>query len=273
MRFLGGLNGGSDLRRNFHSTPDLNVQAQGPLLGKGHRSQEDVNAIRNGLPPPTHPPPPPPVGQVVKVNVGASPTPEATPASVYDNMAHIQQVKGSQTRDSRSEFGELNETFFSELAAATAENNYGVMSSFRPANSAKLYASPEDMKSVGYRSLSLPGSAARSQLRKSHSLRTPNGGPTAASFKSGGVVANGAPNGQSAAANGNQYAQPLKTGRSHSVVGVVRERKKKGQFLMHTPHCSNTNELFLQEPAPTVARPRRYQTPTTASASRRTTRT
>lgn len=101
MRFLGGLNSGSDLRRNFHSTPDLNVQAQGggPLMAKGHRSQEDVNAARNGLPPPTHPPPPPPVGQVVKVNVGATPTPEATPASVYDNMAHIQQVKGAYNKE------------------------------------------------------------------------------------------------------------------------------------------------------------------------------
>lgn len=121
---------------------------------------------------------------------------------------------------------------FSELAAATAESNYGVMSSFRPANNAKLYASPEDMKSVGYRSLSLPGNAARSQVRKSHSLRAPNCGPatgaTSASFKSG--TSNGQATAQGGQANGNQYAQPLKTGRSHSVVGVVRERKKKGDF-------------------------------------------
>lgn len=104
------------------------------------------------------------------------------------------------------------------------------MSSFRPANSAKLYASPEDMKSVGYRSLSLPGNSARSQLRKSHSLRTPNGGPTSGTFKSGTVANGGATNGQATTpgANGNQYAQPLKSGRSHSIVGVVRERKKKG---------------------------------------------
>lgn len=97
VRFFGGLGGGSDLHRDFHSTPDLNVQVQSSILApKGHRSQEDVNALngRNGLPPPNHPPPPPPVGQVVKVNVGANVPDVVTPASVYDNMAHIQQVKG-----------------------------------------------------------------------------------------------------------------------------------------------------------------------------------
>lgn len=101
VRFFGGLGGGSDLHRDFHSTPDLNVQAQSSSLiaPKCHRSQEDVNALngRNGLPPPNHPPPPPPVGQVVKVNVGANVPDVVTPASVYDNMAHIQQVKGRQT--------------------------------------------------------------------------------------------------------------------------------------------------------------------------------
>lgn len=99
VRFFGGLGGGSDLHRDFHSTPDLNVQAQSSsaLVPKSHRSQEDVNALngRNGLPPPNHPPPPPPVGQVVKVNVGANVPDVVTPASVYDNMAHIQQVKGN----------------------------------------------------------------------------------------------------------------------------------------------------------------------------------
>ncbi|XP_014207708.1 SH3 and multiple ankyrin repeat domains protein 3 isoform X6 [Copidosoma floridanum] len=240
VRFFGGLGGGSDLHRDFHSTPDLNVQAaqathQG-LASKGHRSQEDVNAMRNGLPPPNHPPPPPPVGQVVKVNVNAPVTDAPTPASVYDNMAHIQQVK--------------------ELAAATAENIYGVMSSFRPSNSAKLYASPEDMKSVGYRSLSLPGHSGRVQLRKSHSLRTPNGGPPGVTFKSGppgqqlascnGVQAGGQQQatGNQPLANGNQYAQPLKSGRSHSVVGIMRDRKKKkGTSVASSSSASNLSSI------------------------------
>lgn len=40
----------------------------------------------------------------------------------------------------------------------------GVMSSFKPASSAKLYASPEDVKTVGFRSRSLPGHGTRSQV-------------------------------------------------------------------------------------------------------------
>ncbi|XP_071569445.1 uncharacterized protein Prosap isoform X8 [Temnothorax nylanderi] len=211
VRFFGGLGGGSDLHRDFHSTPDLNVQAQASslLAPKCHRSQEDVNALngRNGLPPPNHPPPPPPVGQVVKVNVGANVPDVVTPASVYDNMAHIQQVK--------------------ELAAAAVEGSYGVMSSFRPSNSAKLYASPEDMKTVGYRSRSLP--ANRPHLRKSHSLRNP---PCSTTFKSSGsqqalnTSVNMNSNGNGNNSINNQYAQPLKTTRSHSIAGI-RERKKK----------------------------------------------
>ncbi|XP_018043940.1 PREDICTED: uncharacterized protein LOC108684226 isoform X4 [Atta colombica] len=211
VRFFGGLSGGSDLHRDFHSTPDLNMQAQSSslLAPKCHRSQEDVNALngRNGLPPPNHPPPPPPVGQVVKVNVGANVPDVVTPASVYDNMAHIQQVK--------------------ELAAATVDGVYGVMSSFRPSNSAKLYASPEDMKTVGYRSRSLP--ANRPHLRKSHSLR---GTPSSTTFKSTGsqqalnTNINMNNNGNSNNSINNQYAQPLKTTRSHSTAGI-RERKKK----------------------------------------------
>ncbi|XP_017884207.1 SH3 and multiple ankyrin repeat domains protein 3 isoform X2 [Ceratina calcarata] len=210
VRFFGGLGGGSDLHRDFHSTPDLNVQAQSSILApKGHRSQEDVNALngRNGLPPPNHPPPPPPVGQVVKVNVGANVPDVVTPASVYDNMTHIQQVK--------------------ELAAATADGCYGVMSSFRPSNSAKLYASPEDMKTVGYRSRSLPTHTARCHVRKSHSLRTTNTTfkPITNQQNVNNTVSNSNQVNNNQLTN-NQYAQPLKTNRSHSTAGI-RERKKK----------------------------------------------
>ncbi|KAK1130977.1 hypothetical protein K0M31_017282, partial [Melipona bicolor] len=211
VRFFGGLGGGSDLHRDFHSTPDLNVQVQSSILApKGHRSQEDVNALngRNGLPPPNHPPPPPPVGQVVKVNVGANVPDVVTPASVYDNMAHIQQVK--------------------ELAAATADGGYGVMSSFRPSNSAKLYASPEDMKTVGYRSRSLPAHTTRCHVRKSHSLRTTNNTtfkPLNNQQNVNNTVSNNNQVNNNQSAN-NQYAQPLKTNRSHSTAGI-RERKKK----------------------------------------------
>lgn len=112
---------------------------------------------------------------------------------------------------------------YAELAAATVD--YGVMSSFRPSNSAKLYASPEDMKTVGYRSRSLP--ANRPHLRKSHSLRST---PSSTTFKSTGsqqaLNTNINSNGNGNNSVNNQYAQPLKTTRSHSTAGI-RERKKK----------------------------------------------
>lgn len=100
------------------------------------------------------------------------------------------------------------------------------MSSFRPSNSAKLYASPEDMKTVGYRSRSLP--ANRPHLRKSHSLRNP---PSSTTFKPGTTGSQQSLNTSIGMNNGNgngnnQYAQPLKTNRSHSIAGI-RERKKK----------------------------------------------
>ncbi|XP_046425027.1 SH3 and multiple ankyrin repeat domains protein 3 isoform X8 [Neodiprion lecontei] len=218
VRFFGGLGGGSDLHRDFHSTPDLNIQAHSYIIvPKGHRSQEDVNVLasRNALPPPNHPPPPPPVGQVVKVNVGTSASDVVTPAaSVYDNIAHIQQVK--------------------ELAAATPESVYGIMSSFRPTNSAKLYASPEDTKTVGYRSRSLPAHSARPHVRKSHSLRTPNN----STFKPPGQSNN--------QLTKNQYAQPLKTNRSNNTAGP-RDRKKKGGM---TTSSSATNLAAPPIPEP-----------------------
>ncbi|XP_057332510.1 SH3 and multiple ankyrin repeat domains protein 2-like isoform X10 [Microplitis mediator] len=230
VRFFGGLGGGSDLHRDFHSTPDLNIQGQSSALApKGHRSQEDVNALsRNGLPPPNHPPPPPPVGQVIKVNVGANVPDVVTPASVYDNMAHIQQVK--------------------ELAAAS-ESNYGVMSSFRPANNAKLYASPEDTKTVGYRSHSLPGNPSRTHLRKSHSLRTSNntGFNNQNGQKIGNGVINSNNNGSLNASGCNQYAQPLKTNRSHSIAGT-REIKKK--IITASASATNLSGIVSGPPIP-----------------------
>lgn len=68
--------GGQELRRNFHSTPDLaqevaylNASRKLPNI-KNHRSQEDLGAfmgLNRNLPPPTHPPPPPP--QVLKFEI------------------------------------------------------------------------------------------------------------------------------------------------------------------------------------------------------------
>lgn len=75
-----------------------------------------------GLPPPSHPPPPPPTsGQVVAVEIGAEEA-EHTPPST-------------------------------DLLSMQPDN---IMSSFRPADNAKLYASPQDVNSVAFRCRTLP---------------------------------------------------------------------------------------------------------------------
>uniref|UniRef100_A0A182J687 SH3 and multiple ankyrin repeat domains protein n=1 Tax=Anopheles atroparvus TaxID=41427 RepID=A0A182J687_ANOAO len=155
---------GADLKRTFHSTPDLAtmpsdanggggtsalLHGSGSTAGsqlainanswfntvghKGHRSQDDMHSIhlslqRLNLPPPNHPPPPPPVGQVVKVDVSRGSEYECLTAL----RKHIAQKAKVQSQVLEAE----------------------VMSSFKPASNAKLYASPQDIRNVGYRTLS-----------------------------------------------------------------------------------------------------------------------
>jgi SH3 and multiple ankyrin repeat domains protein len=134
----------SDLRRNFHSTPDLATNLTGSsnsgtwnsAIFKNHRSQDDVNYLYNSmqrlnLPPPTHPPPPPPVGQVVKVEVSRG--------SEYESTLALQQKLLLQKKATAAQ------------AAKSQILESEVMSSFRPAANAKLYASPQDIRNVGYR--------------------------------------------------------------------------------------------------------------------------
>ncbi|XP_077284639.1 SH3 and multiple ankyrin repeat domains prosap isoform X2 [Arctopsyche grandis] len=169
--------GMGELRRDFHSTPDLfAIPSSMPLTHqyKGSRSQEDVNLIYShtvsrtgGLPPPSHPPPPPPTsGQVVAVDIGAEGSEQPPPTT--------------------------------DLLNTQPDN---IMSSFRPANNAKLYASPQDVNSVAFRSRTLPN---KSHVRKSQSLRTGNGSP----YQSQNLSNSDDP--------ANQYAQPFKPHRSNS---------------------------------------------------------
>ncbi|CAL1261269.1 unnamed protein product [Larinioides sclopetarius] len=73
-------------------------------------------SFRASCPPPSHPPPPPPIGQVIKVDVSKA-------LGEYANVNMTDEDHDSQ-----------------------------IMSSFRPGDSAKLYASPEVVMSVGYKS-------------------------------------------------------------------------------------------------------------------------
>ncbi|XP_018336270.1 protein shank isoform X2 [Agrilus planipennis] len=205
VRFQNMFSEGPELRRNFHSTPDLaNQEAYNEVLIKHHRSQDDVDLIgvnRNQKPPPTHPPPPPPVGQVIKVDI---------------------------SKTIKSEYGNLNNKDISEE---------GIVSSFKPTASAKLYASPEDMKTVGYRSRSVSSQIAKNQLRKSHSMKSNINTKAVA-----GAV--------SSSRNMNPYAQPIRASRSHSTVGTTKERKKR--VFLKDP---SNNSLILNKSPPPIPEP------------------
>lgn len=203
VRFTSIFTGG-ELHRDFHSTPDLAQEVAALHLNKNHRSQEDL-ALLNGraLPPPTHPPPPPPpTVQVVKVEV---------------------------SRGGSSEYDSLSKEILEE----------NVVSSFKPTASAKLYASPEDMKTVGYRSKSLPSHSSRPHVRKSHSMRT-----NYSTFKPAHVSSPAGKN------NTNPYAQPIRASRSHSSAGT-RERRRK---ISSSKSASNV-VLMAQGNAPPIPEP------------------
>lgn len=149
---------GSDLKRTFHSTPDLASSGTASATGsagtltpsaswfntvghKGHRSQDDMYSIhmsmqRLNLPPPNHPPPPPPIGQVVKVDISRGSEYECLTAL----QKHIQQKAKLRSKIQEAE----------------------IMSSFKPASNAKLYASPQDIRNVGYRTTSVASSNSSS---------------------------------------------------------------------------------------------------------------
>lgn len=138
---------GNDLKR-FHSTPDLasgmsqsNASIFAQANGfKVHRSQDDMYSLhssiqRLNLPPPNHPPPPPPVGQVVKV--------EVLRGSEYESTVQLQKQLQAKAINSNSA-----DVFGSE-----------VRSSFKPATNAKLYACPQSLRNVAYRSAENQNSA------------------------------------------------------------------------------------------------------------------
>lgn len=139
----------SDLKRTFHSTPDLATGLSSSTASiwsngngfKGHRSQDDMYSLhasmqRLNLPPPNHPPPPPPIGQVVKVDVSRG--------SEYESTVKLQKQLQMQMQQNQSN------------STANADESNEIRSSFKPATNAKLYASPQDLRNVAYRANGVP---------------------------------------------------------------------------------------------------------------------
>ncbi|XP_050079533.1 uncharacterized protein LOC126567348 [Anopheles maculipalpis] len=192
---------GSDLKRTFHSTPDLASMSSSNQHGgtsssllygsgssgtgsqlainangwyntvghKGHRSQDDMHSLhmslqRLNLPPPNHPPPPPPVGQVVKVDVSRGSEYECLTAL----RKHIAQKAKVQSQVQEAE----------------------VMSSFKPASNAKLYASPQDIRNVGYRTVNVAGASPAPSLTGATTASGPTASNGASSCGSNGSIMN-----------------------------------------------------------------------------------
>ncbi|CAH0560754.1 unnamed protein product [Brassicogethes aeneus] len=209
-KHFSSLFGGRQLRRDFHSTPDLaqeeQIRVPAPTHNKYYRSIEDIavqlgNGNNRNLPPPNHPPPPPP--------------------------QQIQVIKVS--RNSSSDYDHLN---FESM------DGKGVVSSFRPSANAKLYASPDDIKNVVYRSKNHANQQANAKalVRKTQSMRS------ASNFKP--------TNNSTPQPKNTTYAQPFRPTRSNSSAGV-RDRRKK---IPCSKSASNVAELSKSS-TPTIPEP------------------
>ncbi|KAG5673695.1 hypothetical protein PVAND_003718 [Polypedilum vanderplanki] len=126
----------SDLKRSFHSSPDLpnalngsSTWTSGMLVKKGHLSQEDVQNIhmsiqRLNLPPPDCAPPAPPINNNATINpIGDIVKVDVCRKSEYDSTVAIQKKIQQQ---------KTNQEIY--------------VSSFKPTINAKMYASPQDLK-------------------------------------------------------------------------------------------------------------------------------
>ncbi|XP_055314370.1 uncharacterized protein LOC129575241 isoform X23 [Sitodiplosis mosellana] len=182
----------TDLKR-FHSTPDLATgisQSNASIFAqangfKGHRSQDDMYSLhssmqRLNLPPPNHPPPPPPIGQVVKVDVSRK--------SEYESTVQLQKQLQAKAINSNSA-----DVFGSEIR-----------SSFKPATNAKLYACPQTLRNVAYRTANEIAAATNEQNCQTVANQVQR--PTA-----------------------NQYAQPIRAG---TLPHPVHQRASLPQLIM-----------------------------------------
>ncbi|KAL3204290.1 hypothetical protein MRX96_041277 [Rhipicephalus microplus] len=102
--------------------PSVSSSASTPAAAAPAPVSAEQASQSSRKPPPSHPPPPPPVGQVLKVDV----------SNAMGDYANVDGIPDSK-----------------------------VMSSFRPGDSAKLYASPESLTHVAYKTSAEARSAGR----------------------------------------------------------------------------------------------------------------
>nr|XP_037272545.1 LOW QUALITY PROTEIN: SH3 and multiple ankyrin repeat domains protein 3-like [Rhipicephalus microplus] len=102
--------------------PTTRIYAETTAMAAAKQPLPAPTSQSSRKPPPSHPPPPPPVGQVLKVDV----------SNAMGDYANVDGIPDSK-----------------------------VMSSFRPGDSAKLYASPESLTHVAYKTSAEARSAGR----------------------------------------------------------------------------------------------------------------
>ncbi|XP_059079130.1 uncharacterized protein LOC131877469 [Tigriopus californicus] len=108
--------------------------------GDGASSSPGLKVEGPSFPPPEHPPPPPPVSQIVSVDTSKSPE--------YAQVSKIESPTNALPSPSKSESG----------------SGDSIMSSFKPTDNAKLYASPENVQSVAYRAKQIESQAVQPPL-------------------------------------------------------------------------------------------------------------
>lgn len=108
--------------------------------GDGASGSPTLKVEGPSFPPPEHPPPPPPVSHIVSVDTSKS--------SEYAQVSKVDSPPSALPSPSKSETGSVD----------------SVMSSFKPTDNAKLYASPENVQSVAYRAKQIESQSVQPPL-------------------------------------------------------------------------------------------------------------
>ena len=138
-----GANNSVDQQRGYFTLPGRGGRAKRRAASQEESTQLMPFQLTPTLPPPDHPPPPPPSASSAQV--------------VALGKSDYATVNGNSNPSS------------SPSPAKSDRSNDNVRSSFKPSDSAKLYASPENVQSVGFRA----GAAAGGEQQQAVKKRSP----------------------------------------------------------------------------------------------------